>query len=229
MGVIVSSIFRDSASYIDRYVRQVSDLRDQLGGEPFQLVLAEGDSVDGTYELLVRALADAKLAATVLRVDHGGPKYGSVDREDRWRQIALVCNAVMERASMMATLKTRFMYVESDLVWPVDVPLGLFADLERGYPAVSPMSFHSSGLFYDTWGYRKDGVRFTPRTPIHPGLIANLQMTEIDSSGSCFVLRGDLVKTTRFSPVDCILEVGRTIRAAGGSLWLDQRLEVIHP
>lgn len=227
MGVIVSSIFRDAAEYVDRYVDQVAALRELLG-VPVRLVVAEGDSTDDTYTQLVVGFQKAEIPAVVLRVDHHGPKFGSYDVAQRWRQIAQVCNAVMDRVRVEIEDDDLFCYVESDLVWAPDTIAALFDGLEVA-PAIAPMSFHGpTGMFWDTWGHiGLDGKRFSNYPPYHPSV--NGQRVQIQSAGSCFVMRGRLAKQVRFSPEDCIRGVGRTIREAGGSLWLDPSVKVIQP
>lgn len=223
--IVLSSIFRDSTDYLDRYFEQVNTLREKLD-EPFKLIIAEGDSTDGTYEQLVHRCQDYRLPAVVLREDHGGPKFGSENHPQRWRQIAQVCNAVMRRVT--EEKPDRFVYVESDLVWPVDTILVVLEDLDV-YPAVAPMSMHGpSGLFWDTWGHMRNGRQFEHEPPYHPYL-GDGRFVELNSAGSCFALRGELVPDVRFSPADCIRGVGRTIREAGGKLWLDRSVDVIHP
>lgn len=222
----VSSIFRDSESYIERYTDQVVALAD-AGENDLRLVVAEGDSTDSTYDLLWASFALAGLDATVLKIDHGGKKYPSIDHPKRWEQIAFVDNMVMACVSGQIEDDDVFVYIESDLAWPVDVPLQLIKDLEE-VPAVAPMSMNAtSGQFYDVWGMTKDGVQFGWNPPYHPGLNGE-PLVEIDTAGSCFVTSGSLARKIRFSPVDCIRAIGRDLRKHGASLWLDTRVEVLH-
>ena len=48
--MILASIFRDSATYVDRYVEQVKALRELM---PVRVVAVEGDSTDDTYDQLL--------------------------------------------------------------------------------------------------------------------------------------------------------------------------------
>lgn len=228
MGLLVSSIFRNSSGYIPRWIDQVAGLQRILGVE-VHAVVAEGDSTDDTAQTLKRALNQAPFDTTLLTVNHGGEHYGSYDIPKRWEQIALVCNAVMEKVSEGIGPDDRFIYVESDLVWTPDDLAVLYHDLDA-MAAVAPLSLqgHDQDLFYDVYGYRKNGVKFTHRKPFHPELNGE-RYVEIDSSGSCFALRPRLARSCRFSPVDCILGIGRDVRKHGETLWLDQLVSVIHP
>lgn len=228
MTLIVSSIFRDAEDYIGRYVSQLEALQRVLGVD-IHAIVAEGDSTDDTADVLREALFAAPFSSTVLTVNHGGEKYESYDIPERWTQIALVCNKVMDEVATSIGPEDRFIYVESDLVWTADDLAVLYHDLDA-MEAVSPMSMQGKHphLFYDVFGMVKDGRPFTHRPPYHPGLNGD-RYVEIDSSGSCFALRPRLAARVRFSPVDCIRGIGRDIREAGSTLWLDQQIGVLHP
>lgn len=208
--ITLSSIFRDSADYLPRYFAQIEALRDRMD---VRLVLAEGDSTDDTFKLLDKEL---RKDDALIKVDHGGPKYGSIDRAERWADIARVVRATVEEVGDPGEA---FIWVESDLMWEPSVMLDLIDDL-ADVDAVAPkcMAGHS-GRFYDYWGFRKNGEYFMPYHPWwHPYEEGRFQ--KIDSCGSCFA--------TNDWP---------TVRAwdgiwpyrADGKLWLDATLEVRHP
>lgn len=226
VAVILSSIFRDSAAYVDRWVEQVSALNEHV---PVSVVVAEGDSTDDTRVQLAQAISDADFDGMILHVDHGGPKFGSVIHPQRWAQIARVCNAVAARVSRMIGDDDAWVYVESDLVWPSETLTALLEGLDE-HPAVAAMSLHPRDeRFYDIWGHRGlDGVEFTPNPPYHSSLNGE-RWVEIDSAGSCFAMRGKWARVARFSDADCIRGIGRTLRSHGGSLWLDTEAVVRHP
>ena len=220
--VVLSSIFRDSTEYIGRYFEQVYALQDRLE-DWVDLVIAEGDSTDGTYDELKLGCAPNDV---LLKVDHGGRKFGSVDHPERWANIAKVCNAVAERWPEKATV----IYVESDLIWEPGTMLRLLADLDT-VPAVAPMCMRNGG-FYDLWGHRGlDGERFTMGPPYHKDLEATDDaLVEIGSAGSCVVMRPDIARVARFGENDCMVGLGRSIRyEAGGHLYLDRTVSVTHP
>ena len=222
--LVMASIFRNSESYLWRYFTQVAELREQM---PVRLVVAEGDSTDNTYAELEAELGKRD---TLLKVDHGGPEYGSVDDENRWAQIAYVCNAVLDHLDMRDD--DHLIYVESDLAWPWTTMTRLNADLSV-VGAVAAMSFHAhTGKFYDIWGHvGLDGVPFSRDEPFHDS-IARLKpgyLTAIQSAGSCIAVRGEIVnKGIRFSDRDCIRGFCRDIRDHT-ALMLDTGAEVYHP
>lgn len=211
------SIARNASHQVDRYIAQVQALRERM---PVDVVIAEGDSADDTYERL--CAADVK----VLKVEHGGPQYGSHDVLERWRQLAAVCNVALTVGRRDLQPDENLIYVEFDLLWSPETMEKLNAHLSL-YPAVSPMSMHN-GRFYDVWGYRKNGDCFPFHPPYFPGW-SDTMMHQIDSSGSCFALSNTAAQVAHFGHDDCVLGIGRSIREAGLSLWLDPTLEVTHP
>lgn len=222
--LVVASIFRNAEEYIPRYFEQVDALRELV---PLRLVVAEGDSTDDTLTLLERY---ARGRDTVLKVDHGGPEFGSVDNQIRWAQIAYVCNTVLDHLQMKNT--DRLIYVESDLIWAPETMLRLYKNLDT-IKACAAMSYvGQSDRFYDIWGHRGlDGERFVPEFPYHPSLarLPDGRLTGIGSAGSCIAVRGEVVNAgVRFSNEDGILGFCRTIRDHG-ALWLDTGAEVFHP
>jgi hypothetical protein len=232
-ALTLSSIFRDSTHYIDRYFSQIAALEEVVG--PIRLVIAEGDSEDGTYEALKGQIMDRISLGfrddTLIQVNHGGPKFGSVDNPLRWNQIAQVCNAVMD---CLPHDKTPKVYIESDLIWNPKVIVQLVEDLAE-VEAVAPMSMMADGLttrFYDLWGHRGlDGERFSMDPPYHMDLARTYDpLVEISSAGSCVAMRSDIARVARFGDNDCIVGLGRSIRyECRGHLYLDRRVAVRHP
>lgn len=227
MSLVLSSIFRDATSYIPRWVEQVTALHEQ---RPLSVVVGEGDSTDGTRVELAQAISDAPFDGLILHVDHGGPKFGSVDNPQRWGQIARVCNTVAARVSGQIGDDDIWCYVESDLVWTWDDMIRV-VDGAQDDIAVAPLSINGrSGAFYDIWGHRgADGECFTWDPPYHPSLDTDERYVEIASAGSCFAMRGKYAHVSRFSDADCIRGIGRTLRQHGAKLMLDTHSQVVHP
>lgn len=221
--MIIASVFRDSAEYLERYVTQIKELREHLD---VYVIAVEGDSTDDTWAML----RDTDFY--VLKCEHGGPKYGSIDYPTRWRQIAAACQVAMIAATRLTEPDDPFCYVESDLIWEPETMLTLATDLER-VPAVAPMSMirqqdDGSLRFYDDWGYRKNGVQFSRHEPYFDGWNPG-ELTPIDSSGSCFATLGHYLPGLDFSPTSCIRGIGESLRDNGYQLYLDPTVAVYHP
>ncbi len=232
MKVVLASIFRDSCPYLPRYFTQVRALRDALlPDKEFRCIWCEGDSTDATYETLKGWADHYAPYIDLFQYHHGGPKYPSEDIEDRWRRIALVDNAVMER---LPDDTDALIYVESDLIWQPQTMIDLLKCLVE-VPAVAPLSLHGDTVaFYDTWGYRgTDDGRFLREPPYHQSLAVTQplggDLYPINSAGSCVVMRGEVARVARFGELDCIVGLGRSIREHGYGLWLAPDLAVIHP
>lgn len=217
--MILASMFRDSAATVDRYVDQVKALREHMD---VKVIAVEGDSYDDTYDRLMAT--DFK----VLKVEVGGPRYGSVDWRPRWRQLAVCGNAALNAAAFMIRghEKEPFCWLESDLICEPETIVRLVDDLSQ-VSAVAPMSYQGDRC-YETWGHVKDGMPFSARPPYHAGIVPG-QLTPIDSAGSCFVMLGRLITEVNFSPVDCIRGIGRDLSEAGYQLYLDPTVSVRHP
>lgn len=231
--VLLGSIFRNAAHYVDRYFDQAVALSVALAsrGASLRLVLVEGDSVDGTWAALERHVPAWGARLALVKREHGGPPWGSVDHPARWRALAWCANGVLDalRGDDDAVI-----YVESDLLWDAGTMLALLDHLDRGVPAVAPLCFTTAGHFYDIYGHRgMDGVPFSPFPPYHADLaaLAPGHLGLVRSAGSCVAMRADVARLARFGeePPDCVLGLGRTIWAAGYSLSLDPALKVVHP
>lgn len=234
--VAIGSIFRNSEPYLDRYFTQVASLTGWLAGKDIEthLILVEGDSTDDTWRVLqergkflmsfIQNVSPGS-EITLLKKDHGGPSFGSVDNDIRWRNISKVCNALL---NCVSAKDDALVYVESDLIWNRETILHLLEHIKE-VDAVAPMCFHQqTGLFYDIWGHRKDGVRFSQYAPYHPGITNGL--TTIDSAGSCIVMKGSVARSCRFTPPELgIVGFGGDIREKGFALCLDPSQKVVHP
>lgn len=213
--MILATIARDAD--VERFAYQVKGLRDLMN---VRVVVAEGDSDDDTYDQLLAT------DFTVLKVEHGGPKFASVDNEQRWRQLASVCNVALTAAVRDLEPDEPLVYCEIDLRWTPET-IARLVELTNRVPAVAPMSMRR-GLFYDTWGYTKDGERFNPLYPYFPSF-EHGRLHQIDTAGSCIAMSWTAAQVVHFSPHDCIRGIGRSLADHGLSLWLDPELEVRHP
>lgn len=232
MNIVLASIFRNASGYLDRYFSQIANLRRVLAerGHELHYAWAEGDSDDDTFQRLAVYLNhDPK--SVLVKAEHGGPIFGSIDNDQRWRNISFVCNRLLDSTPSDADI---VIYIESDLLWTPDTLLQLVEHVQRaGTLAVAPMCFHlPTGVFYDTWGHRKGGVRFEPYFPYHNGIIDVYPgtLTQIDSAGSCIVMRGEVARTARFDPPELgIVGWCESMHRVGAQLWLDPSLKVYHP
>jgi glycosyltransferase involved in cell wall biosynthesis len=230
MNVAVASMFRDSMPYLARYQEQVEGLRSLLEarGDYLRLIAVENDSRDGTWEDLDLWGHSSFCDLTLIKAHDGCPYYPSIDHQPRWQHIAWVCNHALEQVDDRDDV---LLYVESDLVWVPDDLLALIDRLSE-VEAVSCPNYHQEpgGRYYDTWGSRKDGVRFISQRPYHQALVDWAGgLIEMDSVASVLAVKADIARKTRFSPEDGFVGWCRDIRAQGHQIWLDPTLYVVHP
>lgn len=227
MNIAIASMFRDSCGYLDRYLNQVLGLKNALAahGHTLRVIAAEADSTDETAERLMERIGDLDL--TLVNRDNGSRWFGSVDHPERWTAIAYVCNGILEQVRLTDDI---LIYVESDLIWHAETMLQLVERVqEPPIDACAAMCYsRKTEIFYDVWGHRKEGIRFSSFPPYHPNV--NGEVTEIDSAGSCIVMRGIVARNARFTPPELgIVGFCNDLRGRGFKLWLDPALAVHHP
>lgn len=227
MNITLCSSFRTATGYLQRYFQQAKALRDHLAarGDTLRFVWGEGDSADGTLtilQLMARELGNAE----IVDCRHGGPVFGSIENKERFAQLAGVGNKIW---AAIPDDTDAVVFVESDLIWNTATIIGLL-DALTVYPAVTPMIMDSPPkvTYYDVWGFRRNGLRFTKRPPHHPDIVPG-QMLKLDSAGSCIALRWKLAQWLHFPPEDCFVGFCRLLHEQGGELFLCTDLTVYHP
>ena len=214
MTIALCSIFRNSVAYMDRYFKQVNALRELFD---IRLVMGEGDSWDHTYGEL-QSYLDPEIDR-LIKQDHGGPDFGSIDHPQRWDQIATIVKPVVAEALSMRP--SGVVWVESDLIWETEGMDRLIRESLDRHKSMAPMLFaRGTDRFYDTWGYRLGGHTFLPHAPYFPKEpMFDKGLARIDSCGSCFVAphTGTLRKWSGHWPFK------------DENLWLDPSVLVEHP
>lgn len=234
MNLAICSAFRNSAANLQlfRFLSQVVALRGHLGPSVHVQVLAgEGDSVDGTAQMLVQEAQQRGVHLTVVDTTHGGRRYGSVEDPQRMKQLSGVCNKMLDAVSEDIDV---VFYVESDLIWD-PYTVGQLLELVRNSPfsVVAPLTMAGKdrdqrGIFYDVWAFRKDGERFGPFYPYHPTLVEG-EIVPVDSVGSCFVMTGEVARTARIRNNNALVGFCEDVRAKGHHIGVRCDLKVAHP
>jgi hypothetical protein len=227
LNLTISSAFRNSPQrQIDRWVSQVRALLDACPDYVVTAAPVEGDSTYDTYTRLVDAMDAADISGTVHVCNHGGPMYGSVENPDRMRNLSKVLNCCLDACKPDAHV---FMFVESDLIWSPNAVRGLVSTLllDPSFDVLAPLVF-AGQYFYDVWGFRKDGTRFSPLSPYHSGMSLSADITEVDSVGSCFVARADKIQEAR-AESGALVEWCDRMRALGSRIGVTPLFQVEHP
>lgn len=228
MDIVIASIVRNAVGYLPRHFEQVEALHSLVCNRGYSLKFAitVGESADDTNQWLERY--SGPVEGQTWQHENSGPVFGSVNDPVRWANIARTWNGMFNRIADWEY--DALIYVEADLIWQPEIMLRLLDHLEY-VPAVAPMSMIAGreNTFYDTWGHRAHGRHFTNEPPFHPALLEcePNELMQIDSAGSCKVMRSEVARKCRFNEADAML--GHSIYAEGYSLWLDPSVSVYHP
>lgn len=229
MNIAVGSAFRNSVRGLGAYFGRVKALEVHVGGQHrVRVIAAEGDSTDGTAQALAIGARQRGLPIDVRPCGHGGPVYGSTEHPARLDALTGVGNAILEGVRPDDDV---LVYIESDLVWDSDTVgclIDMAAERRGGFDVVAPMVWAQPGVFYDIFAYRKDGQRFGPFAPYHPGLAAE-GVTEVDSAGSCLVMRGSIAREVRLPRGRVLVGWCEEARALGYRVGVARGLGVQHP
>ena len=222
MKILFGSIVRDGESYLPRYFEQ---LRSLTSDYEIGLAICEGDSTDNTLAVLSHAQVNETFNLYLYKYSHNGPKFGSVDNAERWFNIAKTWNYMLDNCNKFNEYDY-FCYMEADLIWNKETIDKLVEGMEE-FDCVSPMSMLGENWFYDTWGYRSNGLNFAATYPYHPYFNDCLRYMPLDSAGSCILMKSEVAKNCRLSLKDAM--IGHDIIENGYSFVLDKTAIVNHP
>lgn len=223
----ILSIFRQSLSYLDRYVDQLNRVF-ELSKMQCSAVWLEGDSTDDTYSFLDTAktyLENRGHKIKLIKYDCGGPYWASINNKHRWNQLANCWNICLDELEECKYT----ICVESDLIYDPITPIKLLNNLDNEHHVIYPMlmleksSFRGHELFYDIWGFSKNGRKFQGSYPYHKD-IDNSELIPISSGGGMIVSTYEHQRYGRFGINNCIMEF-----PANTKLFMNQYYRIYHP
>ena len=225
MNIVVCSACRNSemSGHLPLYFAQVQALQRAHEGA-VRLLAVEGDSFDNTATWLQKYADASRIELELVTRSHGGPVYGSTEHPSRMAALSIVGNGVFEHVRPGDDV---LVYVESDLIWDAETILRLASRLGPGVDVVAPLVF-AGPHFYDVWGYRKDGVRFSPFSPYHSDLLTD-GLTAVDSVGSCLVMRAEVARQCRIINGACLVGFCADVRQKGFQVFVDATARIEHP
>jgi hypothetical protein len=220
----VLSLFRDSAwsGQAARFMRRAAALRDAWPG-CLRVIAVWGDCIDGTDVQLMHEAERLNLALQLVTCHHGKPNYGSCEHPDRLAALSKVLNAGLEAVRDDDAV----FYVESDLVWEPATAVELISRLSSEYPLIAPL-IYAGAAFYDTWGFRVNGVRFGSIEP-WLGLDRQGGLSRVDSVGSCFAMLGNVARCCRVRNDYALVGFCEDVREHGYGVYVDAAQRVEHP
>lgn len=245
MNIVLGSAFRNSSiSHITRWADQCYALESYLYSilgrgilgltqdDPlrFRVIAVEGDSINDTQAQLHRECKRRGLELDLRTCNHGCRVFGSTEDEDRLKALSLVGNAILGGVRLIDDV---MVYVESDLVWSADTITRLIARVLEGYDVIAPLIF-AGEHFYDIFVYRGlDGNRFSPFFPYHSSISSDgfldAYPVEVQSAGSCLVMRADVARTCRIRDENALLGFCKDVRSKGYMVWVDKTERIEHP
>jgi hypothetical protein len=230
-NVVMLSAFRNSQpAHIERYFRQANAYRNALKerGWGFRLRVVEGDSTNNdVWRNVIKIAAKYDLTCYLHDASHGGPVFGSVVSEERFKALSKVGNTMLELVQPDDDI---VVYVESDLIWIPEtmLRLGSFV-LDCHLDIVSPLVM-AGDSFYDVWAFRGlDQSHFAPFKPYHSCLNDSSYLTEVYSVGSCLVMKGEVARKCRIINDNCLVGFCEDARSKGYKVWVDSKIKVNHP
>jgi hypothetical protein len=231
--IAIVSLFRDRRYLLDRYTSQIDALK--WAGRK-HVVAVEGDSVDGTGEVLdTWALSNPNVH--VLHHHMHLPKYGSCVHPERFRILSEVANVGLNY--VVANLKVRYVaFVESDLYYDSELLESLLY-VSNGLPksaVVAPMPWivldeHKDPVFYDVWAFRHDSkAEFPQQTPQWYADKYAGAPVEAWSAGTVLFCDAEAVYAgARFTPESVIVGFCREMVTCGAKVWAATGVNVLHP
>jgi hypothetical protein len=225
VNIVVGSAFRNATHHIIRYLNQVMMLRMHVGpSHTVRVIAAVGESRDSTHAMLSGVEG---IDVEIVLDTHNAPMYGSTEQPERLTALSTVCNAIFGAVRAEDDV---LVYVESDLIWDPHT-MGSLIDMatrrDGGFDVFAPMPF-AGKAFYDIWAFRKDGERFGPFAPYHKAYRAN-ELFEVDSVGSCLVMRGEVARACRVQDNQCLVGWCSDARSKGHKIAVHSAFQVLHP
>lgn len=224
MRIAIGSAFRNCGDIVLPYLDRVVGICKRMRNDTIRVIAAEGDSVDDTKTLLKRGAFGRGLWLEHIDVTHGLRQFGSTEEPERMVALSKIGNAIFNAVRPEDDV---LVYVESDLHWYPEVIVELVHDaLQRtcGFDVFSPLVM-AGEAFYDIWGFRKDGKRFSPFAPHFPGLLES-EYFAVDSVGSCLVMRAEVARACRIRNDYCLVGWCEDARAQGFRIAVRPSLQV---
>lgn len=228
----IFSIFRQSESYLDRYLKQVFTTFLQNGGKCHAIWL-EGDSSDQTYAKLSEAKAKFESvghAVTLIKYDLNGPHWPAINHSNRWLQLSTCWNKCL--GSLQPTKIG--ICVESDLIWDPRVVPELIAKIDDTHHVLYPMLMDDiiegsseEETFMDIWGFSRGGKKFSKTAPYWPDdekLTEEDDLLQIETGGGMIVTTYPHLVNAKWDDSCCILKFSE-----GTNLFMDRTLKIYHP
>lgn len=225
-NVTICSPFRDSATGIAEYVRQLR----LLDYDPAYLhyLCVEGDSKDDTWdELNEWWKRDARV--DLVKCDTGKPKHGSYVDAERFATLATVFNAALDAVDY--GWSDYVLFLPSDIRYSPDLLKRLLAvDEDIVSPFVWICLAGGSMVFYDSWAFSKDGIFWGALSQEYLTAHFGTQPMEMTTVGGVTLIKADVLRAgCRYTPDEVDRGLCKAAKAKGFTVWADPTTHVYHP
>ena len=213
---------RDSANKLADYIARVA----RLTVQPVSIIVAEGDSVDGTPTKLYEWRA-ADERVTVTHCNTGAQRYGSVVNEERFQVLAQVFNAALAKVDVKDC--THVLFLPDDIDYDADLLQRLLAhDVDLVAPLVWGDWF-GTPYFYDTWAFRRQGGNFYNFSQAWARQNLGDALLDMESVGGTVLMRSTLIAAgCRYRAHDVDRGLCAMARDYGFGVWCDPTTHVRH-
>jgi hypothetical protein len=153
--ILVYSIIRNEAKYIDRYYKQLKEMVKTFKEYDFYLSIYENDSTDGTDILLKKKDWSFFKDFEIKTEKIGTTDYGSVRVEDRVKNLSIARNKAILVKDFLEK-SDYVMMVESDMRFDMNTidQILNFKNFEPDFDIVSGLTVNNHPI-YDSWATRK--------------------------------------------------------------------------
>lgn len=228
----ILSIFRDSETYLSRYLKQIEEAF-TLFDKPCRGIWLEGDSCDATYEILIKAKERFERighSIELIKYEIKSPYWPEKNIAARWGQLARCWNACLRalRPSKICIC------VESDLIWEPKIIPELAAQLDEKHQVICPMLLIENSekmmgdfWFYDIWGFSRKNKRFHSMKPYWPkarSLIEEKRLLQVSTGGGMLIADFETMSKASWDKNSCILQFGGDC-----GIFMDKTKAVFHP
>lgn len=223
-NVTICTPMRDSAGLFEDYASRVYSLEHPQ--DSLRIVIAEGDSTDGTKEKLANwQREDRRL--TVINVDTGLPRYGSVVNEARFAILSEVFNAALAQVDQQWS--THVLFLPDDIHYQPDLLRRLLA---HNVDVVAPLvwtDWYGFRHFYDTWAFSRNGQHFPNFSQGWAEEHLGDQLLEMETIGGTMLFRSLLLQAgCWYTPQEVDRGFCKMASAFGFKLWCDPTTHVGH-
>lgn len=156
--ILIYTIFRDSAEYIDIYHSQIRNIVYSFPDIDFYFSAYENDSVDGTGNKLLEKDWSFFRDYSIISENLNTPKFGSVMSEERVMNLANARNKAVYAKNFVSNVDYVLM-IESDIIYDIRAVEKIlnFEKVEE-FDIVSGFTWHIENnefTLYDKWATRK--------------------------------------------------------------------------